>query len=78
MTELPTADLIRQKLRAIESLEGQKKEITDEIAQEFADAKSQGLDVSALKKLIAERKQDPDKLEEAKSILDLYRDAAGG
>ena len=43
----------------------------------FQEAKSDGFDVPAIKKIIAERRMDPAKRDTLDAMTDLYRDALG-
>ena len=71
----------RQQLRSIveriERLEEDKKTIADDIKDIYAEAKGQGYDCKALRKIIAIRKQDPNDRAEQEAILDTYLQALG-
>lgn len=69
--------LIQSLVRRIETLEEQKDEIKDDIASVYAEAKSEGLDVKILRKLIAIRKQDEHEREEEDMLLETYMSALG-
>ncbi len=68
---------LRQTVERVERLEEEKKEISEQIKEVFAEAKSMGFDVKILKDIIKERKCDPRDLEEQDMIADLYRSAIG-
>lgn len=58
----------------VERLAVQQAELKDDVAFVFAEAKSRGYDVPALKRIIKERKGDPEKLAQAREITDFYRE----
>lgn len=60
-----------------ESLQSQKDEIGEEQKGLIQEAKSKGFDAKMVRKLIAERKKDPEKIAEEQNLLELYRDAIG-
>ena len=68
-------DDLARMVNRIEKLDEERKAIGEDIAGMYAEAKSKGYDVKVLRALIAERKKDPTDLEEAKTLLDIYRDA---
>ncbi|GLK77064.1 UPF0335 protein R02793 [Methylopila jiangsuensis] len=61
----------------IERLEEEKKGISDDIKEVYAEAKGNGFDVKVLRKVISLRKQDADERAEQEAILDLYLQALG-
>ena len=73
--------IVREHLRAfierIERLEEEKKELSQDIRDVFSEAKSFGLDVKILRKVIAIRKQDTDERAEQEAVLDSYLQALG-
>ncbi len=68
---------LRQFVEQIERLEEEKKAITDDIKDKFAEAKAVGFDVKALRKIIALRKKSQDELSEEEAILATYLHALG-
>lgn len=68
---------IRGFVERIQRLEEEKKTIADDIKDVYGEAKGEGFDTKALRKIIAELKQDADERAEFESILDLYRHALG-
>jgi len=79
--EEPTTRFARDQLKAfierIERLEEEKKTISDDIKDVFAEAKGNGFDVKALRAVIRLRKQDVDERKEHEAILDTYLAALG-
>jgi uncharacterized protein (UPF0335 family) len=61
----------------IERLMEERKAIGEDITGIYAEAKSAGFNVKVMRKLIAERKQEPADLEEQETLLDVYRRALG-
>jgi uncharacterized protein (UPF0335 family) len=61
----------------IERLEVDKKSVSDDIKEVYAEAKANGFDTGILRKVIALRKKDRHEIEEEESILDLYLIALG-
>lgn len=61
----------------IERLEEEKKTISDDIKDVFAEAKGNGFDIPALKTILKMRKQDASKREEHETIVELYQQSLG-
>jgi uncharacterized protein (UPF0335 family) len=68
---------LRTIIERIEKLEEEKKQISDDIKDVFAEAKANGFDTKVLKTVIKIRKQDQDERQEQEAILDLYMQALG-
>ncbi|HEX4769076.1 MAG TPA: DUF2312 domain-containing protein [Lichenihabitans sp.] len=64
-------------IERIERLEEDKKTVSDEIKDVYAEAKGTGYDVKVMRKIISMRKQDRDQRREEEEILDLYLQALG-
>lgn len=71
------ADQLRTIIERIERLEEEKKGLSDDIREIYAEAKGNGFDPAVLKKVVALRKQDRNEREEQEAILDLYLSALG-
>ncbi len=71
------ADELRQFVEQIEQLEAEKKDISEQIKEVYAESKSRGYDVKALRSIISLRKRDKDDIAEQEAILDLYKQALG-
>ena len=69
------ADRLRSLVERIERLEEEKKALTDDIRDVYAEAKSAGFDVKVLRQLIRLRRSQPAEVEEQETLLDLYRRA---
>jgi uncharacterized protein (UPF0335 family) len=68
---------IKSFVERIERLEEEKKTFTDDIRDVYAEAKSNGLDVKALRAIVRMRKQDDDKRREHEAIVETYMHALG-
>lgn len=77
MTQGVARDQLRAFVERIERLEEEKKALTDDISEVFAEAKGNGFDTKALRQLIRIRKQDRAERQEQEAILDLYMHALG-
>jgi uncharacterized protein (UPF0335 family) len=70
-------DQLRTVVERIERLEDEKKNVTADIKDVYAEAKGNGFDAKTLRKIVALRKLDEDKRKEAQAMLDLYAHALG-
>lgn len=70
-------DRLRSIVERIERLNEERKALTSDIKDIYAEAKSAGFDVKVLRQLVAIRKQEPAEVEEAGTLLDVYRRALG-
>lgn len=70
-------DQLRSIIERVERLEDDKKAITDDIKDVYAEAKGNGYNVKALRTIVRLRKQDADERQEQESILDAYKQALG-
>ena len=71
------ADRLRSIIERIERLEEERKALASDIKDIFAEGKSAGFDVKIIRALIRIRKQEPADVEEAETLLELYRRALG-
>jgi uncharacterized protein (UPF0335 family) len=71
------AGQLRAIIERIERLAEEKATIADDMKDVYAEAKGTGFDTKAIRKIVAERKQDRAERQEFESILDLYRHALG-
>lgn len=79
MTEIGgnSKEQLRSIIERVENREAAKAEIGDEIKDIYTEAKGNGFDVKALRRIVALRKQDPGKRAEQEAILDTYMHALG-
>ncbi len=76
--KLTTAEKqIRSAVKRIERLDEERKALSGDIREIYAEVKSNGLDTKALRTLIQRRKRDRAELEEMEAVLALYEDAMG-
>jgi uncharacterized protein (UPF0335 family) len=79
--EEPATKFAKDQLKAIveriERLEEEKKTISDDIRDVYAEAKGNGYDVKALRTIVRMRKQDADERAEQETILETYLQALG-
>jgi uncharacterized protein (UPF0335 family) len=78
---MPTESVAQDQLRAfverIERMEEEKKAISDDIKEIYAEAKGNGFDTKVLRQVIRIRKQDRAERLEFEAILELYLAALG-
>jgi uncharacterized protein (UPF0335 family) len=72
-----TAGELRQFVERYERLEGEKRDIADQMKEVMAEARARGYDARVLRKLIALRKRDTAEVSEEEAILELYKQALG-
>ncbi|BCJ91727.1 UPF0335 protein [Terrihabitans soli] len=70
-------DQLLSIIERIENLEEEKKGISDDIKEVYAEAKANGFDTKVLRAVVTIRKQDASEREEQDAILDLYLTALG-
>jgi uncharacterized protein (UPF0335 family) len=70
-------DQLKSIIERIERLEEEKKTISDDIRDVYAESKGNGFDVKALRAIVRLRKQDPQERQEAETILETYMQALG-
>lgn len=70
-------DQLKSIIERIERLEEEKKAIADDIKDVYAEAKGNGFDTAALRKIISLRKKDVDQRREEEAVLELYMHALG-
>jgi uncharacterized protein (UPF0335 family) len=72
-----TAEELRQFVEQYESLEAEKKDLTEQQKDIMSEAKARGYDTAVIKKVISLRKRDKDDIAEEEAILELYKTALG-
>ena len=79
--EAPATKFAKDQLKAIieriERLEEEKKTISDDIRDVYAEAKGNGFDTKALRAIVRLRKQDANERAEQETILETYMQALG-
>lgn len=71
------AGQLRAFIERVERLHEERKTISDDISDVFAEAKGTGWDVKAIKTILAMRRKDQAELQEQEAIVDLYKAALG-
>ena len=64
-------------IERIETLEENKREISEEIKEVYSEAKGTGYDIKIVRKIVAMRRVDAAKRQEEEEILGLYLSALG-
>jgi uncharacterized protein (UPF0335 family) len=70
-------DQLKAIIERIERLEEEKKTISDDIRDVYAESKGNGFDVKALRTIVRMRKQDANERAEQETILETYMQALG-
>jgi len=70
-------DQLKSVIERVERLEEEKKTISDDIRDVYAEAKGNGFDVKALRSIVRLRKQDANERREHETILETYMQALG-
>ncbi len=73
----PTGQRLRAYIDRIERLDEDKQAVMEDMKEVFAEAKGDGFDVKAMRKIISMRKKDPSDRAEEEAILDTYLAALG-
>jgi uncharacterized protein (UPF0335 family) len=80
-TEAPATRFAKDQLKSIieriERLEEEKKTISDDIRDIYAEAKGNGYEVKALRTIVRMRKQDSDERRQQEAVLEAYMQALG-
>ncbi|GBQ21582.1 hypothetical protein AA12717_0935 [Gluconacetobacter sacchari DSM 12717] len=69
------ADRLRSIIERVERLEEERKALSGDIKDIFAEAKSAGFDVKVIRQIIRLRRQEPAEVEEQETLMDIYRRA---
>ena len=64
-------------IERIEHLEAEKKDISEQIKEVYAECKGRGYDTKAIRALISLRRRDQDDIAEEEAILEMYKSALG-
>ncbi len=76
-TQTVAAGQLRAFIERVERLEEEKKNISDDIKDVFAEMKGTGFDTKAVRSIIRLRKKDQAEREEEEALLELYMAALG-
>lgn len=69
--------VLRNFIERIERLDEEKRSLASDIRDIFAEAKSQGFDAKAMRKVIALRRLDSNERREQQTMLNVYMHALG-
>lgn len=72
-----TRDQLKRYIEAIEGYEAEKKELADKLNCLYSEIKATGFCAKTIKKIVADRKKDKNKLLEEQYLLDTYLEALG-
>jgi uncharacterized protein (UPF0335 family) len=76
-SENVSANQLRLFIERIETLEGEKKGIADDIKDVYAEAKATGFDTKTMKAIVRLRKMEAQARQEAEALLETYKAAIG-
>lgn len=68
---------LRSFIERIERLEGEKKTISDDIKEVYAELKGNGFDSKAVREVIRLRKKEDHERQEEEAMVQLYKNALG-
>ncbi|WP_215767207.1 MULTISPECIES: DUF2312 domain-containing protein [Gluconobacter] len=71
------AERLRSIIERVERLEEERKALSGDIKDIFAEARSAGFDVKVIRMIIRLRKQEPAEVEAQETLLEIYRRALG-
>jgi uncharacterized protein (UPF0335 family) len=76
-TQSVAADQLKSFIERIERLEEEKAALAGDIKEVFLEAKGNGFDTKAMRKILSLRKKDHAERQEEEAILELYMQALG-
>jgi uncharacterized protein (UPF0335 family) len=68
---------IKAFIERVERLDAERKVLSEDISDIYKEAKGTGLDVKVLRRIVAQRKKDPDKVKEENAVFETYVHAIG-
>jgi len=68
---------LKSFIERIERLEDEKRALSEDIKEVYAEAKGTGFEPKIMRQIIKIRKMDKEEVDEAESLLDLYKRALG-
>jgi len=68
---------LKSFIERIERLEEEKRALSGDIREVYAEAKGTGFEPKIMRQIIKIRKMDKEEVDEAESLLDLYKRALG-
>jgi len=76
-TQAVAVGQLRSFIERIERLEEEKKTISDDIKDVYAELKGNGFDTKAVRSIIRLRKKEEHERQEEEAMIQLYKDALG-
>ena len=70
-------DRLKSFVERIERLEEERKALSNDIKEVYAEAKGTGFDVKIMRQVIRLRRLDKDDLDEQETLIDIYKRALG-
>ena len=70
-------DRLRSFIERIERLEEERRTLSADIKEVYAEAKGTGFDIKTIRQIVRIRRMDKDDLDEQETLLDLYKRALG-
>jgi uncharacterized protein (UPF0335 family) len=70
-------DRLKSFIERIERLEEEKRALSADIKEVYAEAKGTGFDAKVMREIIRLRRMDKDDLDEQESLIELYKRALG-
>lgn len=77
MTDIVAPELLRQFISRVERLNEEKKAITEDIKEVFAEAKAQGFQPKAMREIIKLRAMERHQRQEQEALKEMYMAALG-
>lgn len=77
VSQTVSAAQLRAFVERIERMEEDRKAISDDIKEVYAEMKGTGFDTAAVRQIVAMRRKDDTERQEEESILELYMHALG-
>lgn len=72
-----SAEQLRLFIERVERLEKERKGVTDDVRDVYAEAKSTGFDTKTMRQIVKLRKMEKHHRNEADALLETYRNALG-
>ena len=76
-TTTVAAGQLKSIIERVERLEEEKKEISEQIKEVYAEAKANGFDAKTIRKVVSLRRKPTEERQEEEALLDLYLSALG-
>lgn len=77
MSDNVSAEQLRLLIERIERLEEEKKGVSDDIKDVYAEAKATGFDVKTMRAIVRLRRLESHARQEAEALLETYKSALG-